>query len=123
MSDEKKKCHDCGVSPGELHSPGCDTERCPCCFRQLISCGCCDVFHPNWSEKEDEEGKYWWPPDDIRLPWTGIMYEKEEEVAIKDNKFVRWEDGWKDCDKKHPDAMPDVNYGTIKVRKKCPHAK
>lgn len=35
-----KRCHDCGVASGGYHHPGCDMERCPCCGRQLITCGC-----------------------------------------------------------------------------------
>lgn len=33
-------CHDCGISKGGLHHPGCDMERCPRCGGQLISCDC-----------------------------------------------------------------------------------
>jgi len=36
---EIKLCHDCGCKEGELHSPGCDMERCPLCGGQLITCG------------------------------------------------------------------------------------
>lgn len=35
-----RRCHDCNCLPGNPHHPGCDCERCPNCFRQLISCGC-----------------------------------------------------------------------------------
>jgi hypothetical protein len=37
----KQTCHDCGVSEGQLHKPGCDMEQCPFCGGQLISCDCC----------------------------------------------------------------------------------
>jgi len=48
--DEDKKrvpcvddhCHDCNVTKGQLHHPGCDMERCPTCHGQLISCSCED---------------------------------------------------------------------------------
>ena len=33
-------CHDCRITAGKLHVPGCDMERCPACGRQAISCGC-----------------------------------------------------------------------------------
>ncbi len=33
-------CHDCAVTPGQLHVPGCDVERCPACRGQMITCGC-----------------------------------------------------------------------------------
>jgi hypothetical protein len=38
--DPKRICHDCSVKEGEIHSYGCDMERCPFCSYQLISCSC-----------------------------------------------------------------------------------
>jgi hypothetical protein len=35
-------CHDCNVTQGQLHHPGCDMERCPACGGQAIGCGCAD---------------------------------------------------------------------------------
>jgi hypothetical protein len=31
-----KDCHDCGAKPGEVHSDGCDTQRCTVCFGPRI---------------------------------------------------------------------------------------
>lgn len=33
-------CKDCGTPPDGLHHPGCDSERCPACDDQAISCAC-----------------------------------------------------------------------------------
>ena len=37
---EGRLCHDCNVSYGQYHHPGCDCEQCPVCHEQLISCDC-----------------------------------------------------------------------------------
>ena len=34
------RCGDCGSTPGHLHHPGCDMERCPRCGGQLLGCEC-----------------------------------------------------------------------------------
>lgn len=44
-------CHDCGVQPGEYHTPNCDVERCPKCKGQALSCECDLEFD------DDEETK------------------------------------------------------------------
>ena len=36
-------CIDCEAAPGEIHDLGCDTEDCPRCGEQLISCGCLPI--------------------------------------------------------------------------------
>lgn len=40
MVKKIQKCHDCGITEGQYHLPGCDMERCPFCGGQLISCDC-----------------------------------------------------------------------------------
>lgn len=54
LPDDKRNCHDCNVTPGSYHHPGCDMEQCPRCQGQLISCGCLD-------EDEDFDYDFLWP--------------------------------------------------------------
>ena len=50
------RCGDCGVEWGGFHHLGCDLQQCPCCRRQMLSCGC----------RFDEDD----PDDD---PWDGSL--------------------------------------------------
>lgn len=40
---EGERCHDCGALKGHYHHWGCDAERCPACYGQLIGCDC-EIF-------------------------------------------------------------------------------
>lgn len=88
-------CHDCGAKPSDLHTGGCDVERCPKCGGQIISCGCFT----------DET----WPADKDRLRWTG-----EWPGVAECNEFGWYAKlipgrGWVQCDKDDPLARHDLN--------------
>lgn len=34
------RCHGCNQETGEPHVPGCDSETCPRCGGQMMSCNC-----------------------------------------------------------------------------------
>ena len=53
----RRPCHDCAVLKGELHVPGCDAERCPCCGGQVISCECAYDGDEDEDEDEDEDAQ------------------------------------------------------------------
>lgn len=100
---EKKNCHDCKAKPGKLHEWGCDTERCPWCGGQLLSCG---PFYGCRSSKEA-------PSDKERLPWTGIWPGVEECVEFGwYSKFIG-KPGlggtWQKTTKDDPEGGPDLN--------------
>ena len=69
------QCHDCGVSEGEFHHPGCDMERCPFCGDQLISCGCCyellgiDISKGTWAYSHGLK-------DGQQVQWDRMLKEK-----------------------------------------------
>jgi hypothetical protein len=45
------ECHDCGVSVGSIHHPGCDMEECPKCGGQYFVCDCdTDEKRELWGE-------------------------------------------------------------------------
>ena len=49
----EKRCHDCNVTRGSFHHPGCDMEICPRCDWPIVSCEC--AFSGDEDETEDEE--------------------------------------------------------------------
>jgi hypothetical protein len=85
---EPRPCGDCKAAPGDLHTPGCDVERCVLCGGQAISCHC--VYQLSGIDTSDMEEKHpeiftGGPSDEMyakleaeearfggRLPWTGI---------------------------------------------------
>lgn len=40
FAEHSERCHDCNVAVGGIHHRGCDVERCPRCFVQIIGCAC-----------------------------------------------------------------------------------
>src|SRR5678815_2525340 len=118
-----RNCHDCGAKPGELHSPGCDTERCPRCGGQLISCDCIyeicgldvstleedypDIYNSGPTEKMYAVWDLSWGVR--RMPWTG------EWPGVAECREYGWyskfdqEKGWLICDKDDPGAQEDLN--------------
>ncbi len=52
LPQERHTCGDCGALEGQFHQPGCDTERCPFCLGQMISCNCrYKHFYPNYDDR------------------------------------------------------------------------
>lgn len=47
----KTDCHDCGAKPGDVHTSGCDVERCSVCGGQWIQCDCegHDPYFARWT--------------------------------------------------------------------------
>ena len=40
LYDGGERCHDCGATKMHYHHMNCDSERCPKCGYQLLSCDC-----------------------------------------------------------------------------------
>lgn len=126
-----KKCHDCGVAPGEFHESGCDVERCPFCGFQLIGCDCRyellnvprdedgEIAEPvysggleavpglaeKWEAMLDKKGK---------IPWSGLWPGEEEcrkfGFWCKENRGRYLEKSfWVECDEDDPEATEDFN--------------
>ena len=113
---ERTTCHDCGVEPGQLHLPSCDTERCPKCGGQLLSCGCFVIYNGEDECIFDEEEFAKYEPD----VWSGVMYEDAHRLAEEMDwysKFVNGK-GWVECDKSDPDASHDLNKSSIYLMEK-----
>jgi hypothetical protein len=75
MKQELHRCHDCDAEEGELHSIGCDMERCPFCGGQLISCECAykllkvDASPGTWAYKHGLT-------EDQERAWLALLFEK-----------------------------------------------
>jgi hypothetical protein len=88
-----KNCPDCGVAPGELHTGGCDVERCPECGLQAFSC--------------DHDAVLAEAPR--RMPWTG------EYPGAAQCRELGWYarpiqgQGWVPCSADDEGAFEDIN--------------
>lgn len=101
MSKERAlqtKCPDCHVGIGELHTEGCDIERCSNCGGQRISCDC------------DESAAT------FRFPWTGEY--PNVDTCRKFGLWCKWEDGkgWVACSEEDPEARENLNILSVKCR-------
>lgn len=111
----RKPCHDCGAEPGQYHLENCDTERCPKCYGQLLSCGCF-VIHNGEDEcifDEEEFNEY------EREKWTGIMYEGGKIICEQLNLYSKMVpgQGWVPCSEYDEGASHDLNEGVYIMMK------
>ena len=65
MMEERKEiqCHDCGAKEGQLHTLGCDMERCPFCGHQPISCDCIYEKLKLFDREKYTNETYFLPPE------------------------------------------------------------
>lgn len=112
LKDMKREpCHDCGCKVGENHQPGCDTERCPKCKGQLISCDC---FRIGDNGRFDEKAYQKAGPE----KWSGIMYEEAHKYCEEHELFCYLDNGWVKCDRNHPQASHNLNAGVAALMMK-----
>lgn len=116
VKDEvRRNCHDCNAKVGEHHAAGCDTERCPKCGGQFISCGCFIVGCVGFDKVEFEKHEL--------EKWSGIMFEDAKLYAEKHNLFVYFNNGWHKCDSTHPEAIHDINTAIMEMPEFIPKYK
>ena len=122
MLPQLRDCFDCRVKPGELHVAGCESETCPLCNHQMISCSC--VYKVNEIDAAEYEETHEGPSDEMWakfdqkveeaggfLPWLGEPYGAKE--CRERGWWVRFNEkagiGWVACEATDPAAHEDLN--------------
>ena len=121
MEPMQKNCHDCHAEPGQFHMYGCDTETCPCCGRQSISCHCIytengydmntlEELHPDIYEDGPTQDMYdAFDAKYDRIPWSGESVGVAECREYGLYSVFSPSTGWKSVDKDYPNAREDLN--------------
>jgi hypothetical protein len=81
-TSEPRKCGDCAVSAGQLHSDGCDVARCLMAGGQRLSC----------PEDHDHGRDVWtgtWPGELEREPPPDGVWMETEEIGVGYG-FLAW---------------------------------
>lgn len=116
-----EKCGDCGVFEGQYHVPGCDTEVCPFCGGQLISCGCSykhfypDTYDTQIGSNFEPVKEFFGLPEEVytnghtekqKVEWDRIL--KEKGLI----PFIRYPNICARCGKLWPDMyrVPDEDW-------------
>ena len=84
-----RNCPDCNVTPGTVHSPGCDVERCPMCKMQLIGCGC--IYKVNGMDRSRLEVEH---PDIYGGGPTDEMCDRFDAAVQEIGGFLPWTGEW-----------------------------